>query len=316
LMIDSERNYYHILKKELAKNNSVGKHQYSGSLNEAKMLLGEFDFNTIFVDPFAIGVERCANFVFKLRVSHPHIVFVLCFNHKISQSKYSELYKGKRQRFTHYYKLDKQVSPGNFKFELQAVLNLCVYDIKWKMSEDNITNLIKSSKNVSSEIQRNSQTHLLKELRGMIETFKAGYHATVKHKRSIFFSHRFEEKEYIEGITSMLKSNSFKVITGELQTGSISIGIKEQIKECEFYLCLMTKFKKTNDGFYITSPWLIEEKALALAYQKPIILMVENGVKNIGGLHGDLQIINFTAKSFATACLKTIEVLKSYAGGK
>lgn len=316
LVIDTEQSSLNNLKIEFKKNRSIENSAFVNSLTNATIFLSKIEINVIFIDPFSIGIRQASNFVFKLRISHPQIVFVLYFNHNINKAKYQELYKGNRQRFTHYYKLNKQDSSGNFQFELNAVLNLCEYDLRWKMSEDNITALLKSSKKPQSKVLKDSQTNLLNELREMLETFKVGYHATVKEKRSVFFSHRFEEREYLEGLSSMLKSNKFKVVTGGLQAGSISVGIKEQIKQCEFYLCLMTKYEKLSDGSYITSPWLIEEKAVALAYQKPIILMVENGVKNIGGLHGDWQIINFSEKSFTTACVKTIEVLKSYAGGK
>jgi hypothetical protein len=76
----------------------------------------------------------------------------------------------------------------------------------------------------------------------------------------------------------------------------------------------MTKDKQKADGTYTTSPWLLEEKGAALAMNKRIVLMVEEGVgaDEIGGLQGDWQRIHFTPKGFTTAALSAVKQLKSY----
>lgn len=65
----------------------------------------------------------------------------------------------------------------------------------------------------------------------------------------------------------------------------------------------------------IKRTWLLEEKGAALALGKPIVLMVEEGVTDSGGLQGDWQRIHFGPKGFLKAALQAVEQLKSYAGG-
>ena len=76
----------------------------------------------------------------------------------------------------------------------------------------------------------------------------------------------------------------------------------------------MTRDKQKSDGTWTTSPWLLEEKGAALALRKPIVLMVEEGVDDFGGLQGDWQRIHFGAKGFLTAAVQAVDQLESYAG--
>ena len=76
----------------------------------------------------------------------------------------------------------------------------------------------------------------------------------------------------------------------------------------------MSKDQSKTDGTFTTSPWLLEEKGAALALGKPIVLMVEEGVTDFGGLQGDWQRIHFGPKGFLKAALQAVEQLKSYAG--
>ena len=77
----------------------------------------------------------------------------------------------------------------------------------------------------------------------------------------------------------------------------------------------MTQDAEKSDGTYTTSAWLLEEKGVALASGKPIVLMIEAGVTDFGGLQGDWQRIHFGQKGFLSAALQAVEQLNSYAGG-
>ena len=76
----------------------------------------------------------------------------------------------------------------------------------------------------------------------------------------------------------------------------------------------MTRADEKADGTFTTSPWLLEEKGAALAFGKKIVLMVEDGVADIGGLQGDWQRIHFTPKGFIMAAIKAVQQLTSYLG--
>lgn len=111
-----------------------------------------------------------------------------------------------------------------------------------------------------------------------------------------------------------MEKDGFTIITGQDANTYISRAILDRIKSCEYFLCLMTQSDEKSDGTFTTSPWLLEEKGAALALGKRIVLMVEEGVSDIGGLQGDWQKIHFTSKGFITAAIKAVEQLKSYGG--
>jgi len=132
--------------------------------------------------------------------------------------------------------------------------------------------------------------------------------------KSVFVSYRFEEIDYFEGIKKLLTERGLRVMTGERATASISTAIIERIKKAQCFLTMMTKHSRKENGKYTTSSWLIEEKGAALALGKPIILMVEEGVDDIGGLQGDWQRIHFQPKGFINAALQAVEQAASYTG--
>jgi hypothetical protein len=76
----------------------------------------------------------------------------------------------------------------------------------------------------------------------------------------------------------------------------------------------MTRDKEKADGTYTTSPWLLEEKGVAIAFGKYLVLLVEEGITDFGGLQGDWQRHHFSAKGFTTVALKAVKQLRSTAG--
>lgn len=76
----------------------------------------------------------------------------------------------------------------------------------------------------------------------------------------------------------------------------------------------MTRDKEKSDGTYTTSPWLLEEKGAALAFGKYLVMLVEEGVTDLGGLQGDWQMHHFGAKGFTAAALKAVRQLRSASG--
>jgi len=132
-------------------------------------------------------------------------------------------------------------------------------------------------------------------------------------KSSIFVGHSFAKKDSIvvDAVLNSLSILGINVVTGERPWARrISDKIKGRIDRCDLVLIVMTRRTKTNKGNYDTSGWLIDEKAYAVGQKKSLILMVENGVKNIGGLQGDLEKIRFERRTLHNAILKLQEVVK------
>ena len=118
----------------------------------------------------------------------------------------------------------------------------------------------------------------------------------------------------MSGLVRLLEGSGFEVITGRSSNTYVSRSVIDRIRQASFFICLMTRADAKTDGTFTTSPWLLEEKGVALAFGKPLVLMVEEGVSDFGGLQGDWQRIHFGAKGFLTAALEAVAQLRSYVG--
>ena|SRR6202521_4292175 len=286
------------------------------TLEDAKGALRERAFNTIFVDPLSYPLDEVSSFIFSTRESLPEIVFVLYLDKTAAERRRADFYKGERRRFSHYYELDKQTPVSSFGDELSVVLTTCRYDLSWRMSAADVKKL----KMEATDLAKSRTTDAERQILERVEELLAQITPALKDRRTfeqgkkVFLSHRFAEKEFVEGLTRLLQQSAFEVVTGQAANTYISKAIIERIRECDYFLCLMTREARKCDGTYTTSAWLLEEKGVALAAGKPIVLMVEEGVTDFGGLQGDWQRLHFGNKGFLTAALQAVEQLKSYAG--
>lgn len=289
------------------------------SLEKAQILLTESDINTIYIDPLSFHLNEVSDFILNVRKLWPSIVFVLYVDVAHIEHNRNEFYKDERRRFSHYYRLDKLTPLANFADELKATIRACQGYLSYTLSKDKITNLqeeLKSiQKNTSAEIV-SMPMKIIIDIQEQLEALKNQQHhpqPEIKPK-TVFLSYRFSESEYVDGLRTLLEREGFSIITGRDTNSYISQAILERIKSCEFFLSLMTKADEKKDGTFTISPWVLEEKGAALAIGKRIVLLVEEGVSDIGGLQGDWQRIYFTSKSFTKAAIRAIDQLKSYGG--
>jgi hypothetical protein len=320
LVVDNGRSSGDLLRDSLvALKESVLSVQRANSLPAAVNLLSLDSFNTIFIDPLSLGLDDAAGFIFETREKYPAIVFVLYVDFSTVQSKKREFYAGARQRFKHYYTLDKATPATIFKDEVVAVVGSCRDYLRYSLKAHEIQELQIELQRIEEESSSGTAAvplALLTEMRDQISLLKDRLAPAVSkvQEGTVFLSYRFVEDDYVEGLKTLLDKEGFKVITGENASGYISRSILERIELSEFFLCLMTRDKEKTDGSFTTSSWLLEEKGAALAMNKKIVLMVEEGVTDIGGLQGDWQRIHFTAKGFTRAALRAIDQLKTYVG--
>jgi hypothetical protein len=282
-------------------------------------VMKENDVNTIFIDPISVGLEQASEFIFAVRKAYPSIVFVLYVDFEIMERGRIGFYAGDRSRFKHYYKLNKGIPSLAFRTELQTLVSTCQRYLNYSLTKDKIAQLQQElnslGKNSSQQVVAvpadliEKIEEQLSDLNAMIA--QSGGENDVVPK-SVFLSYRFAETEYIQGLRTLLEREGFLIFTGENSNTFISQAILERIKKSEFFLCLMTRADEKKDGTYTTSPWLLEEKGAALALSKKLVMMVEDGVNDIGGLQGDWQRIHFSPKSFTSAVIRAIDQLKSY----
>jgi hypothetical protein len=260
--------------------------------------------DAVFIDPLSIGIDDAADFIFTIRTTHPSIVFVLYSDMAEAESHRGQLYRGERHRFSHYFKLDKLTPVAAFKREVGAVLGLCRGYIAWHAVRTELRADASSSDDLSHSrgVNQALDTTELVLLNGR------------GAKDTVFLSCRFSETEYIEGLTRLLSKNGFKVIMGDRTIGYVSQSVLERIRGAEYFLALMTRKHELVTGEFVTSSWVLEEKGAALALGKQIVLLVEDGLSDLGGLQGDWQRIHFGRKGFLMAALQAVEQLLSYSG--
>jgi transcriptional regulator with XRE-family HTH domain len=82
------------------------------------------EVNTIFIDPLVIGLDNAERFIFGVRYEFPEIVFVLYADQEAINANPDLYYSGPRQRFRHYYSLDKKTI-GTDSEALTKVLRQC-----------------------------------------------------------------------------------------------------------------------------------------------------------------------------------------------
>jgi hypothetical protein len=318
LVIDQEKFTLEILQQALKNQEAVLDVKTTSSVIEAREILKRYPVNTIFLDPLSLGLEITSKFIFETRDQLPEIVFILYIDKAAAEARRGEFYSGERRRLTHYHFLDKRTPIGLFQDELNSALKRSQLYLMRKVSKATLERLQREAEHFSESKAKDShpkqQEEWLIEVRNLLSKFNTSAiddRSDIK-KDSVFLSYRFAEEDYIKGLNKLLTQNGFKVITGQSGNSYISKAILDRIKESEFFLCLMTRGEEKAAGTYTTSPWVLEEKGAAIAFGKPLVLMVEEGVTDIGGLQGDWQRIHFSSKGFLNAALDAIEQLKSY----
>jgi hypothetical protein len=266
------------------------------------------EINTIFIDPL-INFDATAGFIFAVRRSHPEIVFVLYMDVATAEAKRRIFYQGERRRFSHYYTLDKAVPVTSFSDEVDSVIRICQKDLGWRLSSATLKRLTEPRTSRAKQ----EPARAVQEVRELVARVSAARQSLPK-KNTVFLSYRFSEIEYAEGLIPLLEERGFIVITGKRSNSYISRAIIDRIRDCEYFLCLMTRDKEKTDGTFTTGTWLLEEKGVALALGKQLVLMVEEGVDDFGGLQGDWQRIHFGPKGFLKAALEAAQQLASYSG--
>ena len=302
------------------KESVISVHYVAVTLKAAEILENE-DINTIIIDPFALGLEKTSKFIFEVRKRYPSIVFSLYVDFN-AISRTPDFYDGERRRFKHYYKLDKGIRSSAFRGELSSIINSCQEYLSSELTQEKIAQLeselsslrenAEEEQSSSVNVSLNTLEKIEEQIKNLTSLIQPKQEKISAKEKSVFLSYRFADKEYVNGLRELLEKEGFSVATGEHNNTYISQGILTKIMDSEFFVCLMTKEAEKKDGSFTTSPWLLEEKGAALALKKMIVLMIEEGVTDFGGLQGDWQRIHFTPQSFTSAVLRAIDQLKSY----
>lgn len=121
-----------------------------------------------------------------------------------------------------------------------------------------------------------------------------------------FVGHSFDERDskLVTEVKEFLEGACIKCTTGERpQNEGVSEKIKTQILDSDIFVGLFTRnhtipgkgfFKKST---YTTSNWVIQESGFAIATEKELIFLIEEGICDFPKLQGDLEYIPFDRAS-------------------
>jgi CheY-like chemotaxis protein len=317
LVCDQDSATADVLVHELGTNPSVSAVKLATSVTEAATRMHDGAYNIIFIDPLSLGLDEATDFIFNLRKRLPRVVFVLFIDRSAAEHDRAEFYSGPRTRFLHYFMVDKRAPVAVFRNETATALEKC----RQYLEDTSSVQQFEAIRAQASRLARSAPgdagsaiQDLSSKIDELLDRLPSGQARGNVRANTVFLSCRFADSQYIDGLTQLLADTGFEVITGDNASGYISETILERIRESEFFICLMTRDTEKIDGSYTTSPWLLEEKGAALAFGKYLVLLVEEGVTDFGGLQGDWQRHHFASKGFTGAALKAVKQLRSASG--
>ncbi len=138
---------------------------------------------------------------------------------------------------------------------------------------------------------------------------------TVTAIRKLFVGHSFAKDDHVvnDVVLRFVAAYGLVVVTGEKPSANtISAKVRGRIEECDGFLGIFTRRDKiARKQEWLPSPWVVDEKAYALAKNKKLVLLKESGVQSIGGLQGDYEFLEFERAALGDLLVKLLETLRS-----
>jgi len=132
---------------------------------------------------------------------------------------------------------------------------------------------------------------------------------------SIFLGQSFlaNDKPTNDLIRRFLDAFGLEVVSGEKpKADTVSAKVRERIEASDVFMGLFTRRERiVRKQEWNTSPWVIDEKAYALAMGKKLVLLKEKGVQSIGGLQGDYEYLEFDRDDLGDLLVRLLSVLRS-----
>ena len=137
----------------------------------------------------------------------------------------------------------------------------------------------------------------------------------LRDARMVFVGKSFADADapVSDSIESLLRALGVIVVTGEKpKADSVSKKVKQRIDRCDVFLGVFTrKDKLEGKDEWATSPWVVDEKAYALARNLKLVLVREEGVASIGGLQGDYEYLLFDRTKLERLMISLVETFIS-----
>lgn len=178
LIIDPEPATAEILRRALQKIKIVVKVQSVESFETAIRVVDNEQINAIFIDPISFDIDSASEFIFDIRERNPIIAFVLYWDADRAQSQSDKLYSGKRERFRHYFKLNKLTPTSDFEEEVRESVVDCQVDLSPKIANEKIRKAQKELGEIQEGAASNSSklipvpAILLKEIKELLSAWQ------------------------------------------------------------------------------------------------------------------------------------------------
>jgi hypothetical protein len=112
----------------------------------------------------------------------------------------------------------------------------------------------------------------------------------------IFLSMSFqpEDQALVAAASAIIESQDLRVMTGKNLAGAgLSAEIKRRIDDCDALVAICSRRDPVPGGNFTVSSWVRDELLYALAKQKPLLALVEDGV-DLGGMMSDHERAPFS----------------------
>ena len=127
-----------------------------------------------------------------------------------------------------------------------------------------------------------------------------------------FVSHSFAptDQPVVNYVTQCLRAVGIKVETGQKpRANRISEKVKRLIDEQYLFVGVFTRREKiSRQNKWVTSPWIIDEKAYAVAKDKKLLLLKESDVDSIGGIQGDYEYVTFARDQLEDLAISILQI--------
>lgn len=192
-------------------------------------------------------------------------------------------------------------------------------DIRAALSDGLFTDLLVEFQRLLTYSQQQAQRHKYdRAIRNILRDFRLNVVVPLKQGRvevdgrpaeigrsetqppaadAAFVGHSFskDDRDVVNAVIELLRTVGVPVVTGEKpRANRISDKVKKRIESCPIFIGLFTRQDRiSRKKEWTTSPWIIDEKAYALAKGKKLVLLKEHEVSNIGGIQGDYEYLVF-----------------------
>jgi len=181
LVVDADQQAPQVLDNALRELDVVLDVDVRNTLPGAAEALASREINVVYIDLIGLGIDGSGDFIFKNRKQHPEIVFVLYYDTESLKAQKNNFYAGKRQRFHHYFTLEKSSPGAEFTRRVRDTLSACQGDLSYILTQEKISGLQNELKGIQESASDDNaviSTKILRDIQEQLSELKKERHST------------------------------------------------------------------------------------------------------------------------------------------